>query len=302
VTGSATRLPAIPPSLEWWRQKPGGSEWLARLPRLAAECARLWSLDVGEPFAGGNVALVLPARRADGSSAVLKVSFPDVESRDEGEALAFWAGHGAVRLLARDGERHALLLERCVPGSRLWEVVDDEEAIRIGVAVLRRLHRPAPTDHPFRVLQEEADRWAIEIAEEWERLGRPYERELVDAATTAIRELAPTQPVFVVCHQDFHGGNVLRAQREHWLAIDPKPLVGEPAFDAASLLRDRRWLLCELGAARRMRRRLELVAEELDVDRERMRGWGIVHALAWGVSGTKLEPEMVECARLLLAA
>jgi streptomycin 6-kinase len=98
-----------------------------------------------------------------------------------------------------------------------------------------------------------------------------------------------------------HGGNVLRSGRG-WLAIDPKPLAGEPAFDAASLLRDRRWLLGEPGAARRMRRRLDLLAAELDLDRERLRRWGIVHALAWGVGSEEPQPGMVESARLLAGA
>ena len=91
------------------------------------------------------------------------------------------------------------------------------------------------------------------------------------------------QPALAVCHQDFQGSNVLRAEREPWLAIDPKPIVGEPAFDVASLLRDRRW---DIRAAV-IRRRLDLLADELDLDRDRMRGWGLVHALYWGVGSAR---------------
>jgi streptomycin 6-kinase len=298
-TGFPLRVPA---GLEWWRERPGGAEWLARLPRLAAECARTWELDLGEPMAGGHVSLVLPATRGDGSPAVLKIGFPDVESRNEAAALAFWDGDGAARLLDCDDDRRALLLERCLPGTPLWEIDDDERATRIAAAVLRRLHRSAPDAHRFRPLVAEAERWAVEIEEDWERLGRPYERRLVDAVTAAIGELAPTQPEQVLCHQDFHGGNVLQTERDGWLAIDPKPLVGERAFDAASLLRDRRWLLGRPDDARRIRRRLDVLVDELALDRERMRGWGIAHALAWGVSGDRAEPDMVECARLLLDA
>jgi streptomycin 6-kinase len=292
----------IPSELEWWRERPEGAAWLARLPRLAGECAEAWDLRLGEPMDGGHVSLVLPATLPDGTNAVLKIGFPDIESRDEAAALAFWDGEGAVRVLDRDDARRALLLERCLPGTRLWDVSDDEQATRIAAAVLHRLHRPAPTPHPYRRLSDEAERWEAEIEADWEALGRPYERALLDAATAAIQELAGTQPELVVCHQDFHGGNVLRAAREDWLAIDPKPLVGERAFDAASLLRDRRWLLGQGGELHRIRRRLDLLAEELALDRERMRGWGVVHALAWGVSDDKLERDMVECARLLLEA
>jgi streptomycin 6-kinase len=289
----------LPDGLDWWRDEPGGPDWLQALPRLAAECAERWSLELGEPYAESNVSLTVPATRADGTRAVLKLNFPEPESEHEADVLAHWAGHGAVRLLEVDRERSSLLIERALPGTSLWQVEDDEEATRIAAAVLRRLwSRPPAARHPFRVLVEEAAGWTARLRRDWERLARPFERELVVAAEAAARELAATQPMLVVCHQDFQGSNVLRAEREPWLAIDPKPIVGEPAFDVASLLRDRRW---DVRAAV-IRRRLDLLAAELGLDHERMRGWGIVHALYWGVGPGKVEADMVECARILRAA
>lgn len=291
---------AVPDGMRWWAEEPGGAEWLARLPALAAECAEHWSLRLGAPFEPGHISLVVPAERADGTRAVLKLNFPEPESEHEADALAHWAGRGAVRLLEHDPARRALLVERCEPGTQLWAVEDDEEATLIAAAVLHRLWRPAPAGRTFRSLAGEAERWERELPADWEALGRPFERRLLDEAIAAIRELAPSQGPPVVLHQDFHGGNVLQSGREPWLAIDPKPLVGEAEFDAASLLRDRRWALGP-DSGRIVRRRLDLLAAELGVDRARMRGWGIVHALAWGVSDSKLEPDMVECARLLAA-
>jgi streptomycin 6-kinase len=294
----------VPSGLRWWRSQPAGAEWLARLPRLVAECAELWALEVGTAYAGSHVSLVAPATRADGRIAVLKVNFPDPESEHEPDALSHWDGRGAVRLLESDRERSALLVERCRPGTGLWDVQDEDEANRIAAGVLRGLWRPPPPEHPFRALAEEAASWAVELPVLWEQLGRPFERRLVDEAVAFTRELGSSQGEPVVLHQDYHGGNVLRAEREPWLAIDPKPLVGEREFDAASLLRDRRdELVADPRPQRRVRRRLDLLAAELALDRERMRGWGIVHALAWGVSGIgKVEEEMVGCARWLAAS
>jgi streptomycin 6-kinase len=136
-------------------------------------------------------------------------------------------------------------------------------------------------------------------------LGKPFERSLIERAVEAVQELVPTQGELVVVHQDFHGGNVLRSEREPWLAIDPKPLVGERAFDAASLLRDRREeLIRDPVPGERVRRRLDRLTAELELDRERLRRWGIVHALAWGVSGqtNKVEQDMIACARWLASA
>ena len=288
----------VPGRLSWWRDRAGGAAWLESLPRLAGECAEQWSLRLGEPFGQGNVSLTTQVRLADGHQAVLKLSFREEESAQEADALLHWRGEGAVRLLEVDPERNALLVEYADPGTSLWEVGDDEEATLIAAAVLRRLWGRPPADgHPFRVLAAEAERWTAELRSDWEALGRPFEQSLVETAAAAARELADSQPALVLCHQDLQGSNVLRARQEPWLAIDPKPIVGEPAFDVASLLRDRRWAI----RGEVIRRRLDLLAAELDLERERMRGWGIVHALHWGIGPTKVEADMVECARLLAA-
>ena len=291
----------VPAGLAWWSDVPGGREWLDRLPALARSCAEQWRLGLGAPLVGGNVALVVAATREDGTDAVLKISFPDEESEHEGDALAHWEGDGAVRVLERDVERRALLLERVSPGSPLWDVPDDEEATLAAASLLARLHGAAVGSvHPFRSLADAASRWAATIPADWIACGRPYERRLLDTAVDACRVLPLDRSGDCLLHQDFHGGNVLRSERGGWVAIDPKPLVGDPAFDAASLLRDRRWLLGTLDDAGRIRRRLDVLADASGLDRERMRLWGIVHALAWGVSGRKVEPDLVRCAELLL--
>jgi streptomycin 6-kinase len=286
----------VPERLAWWRDRTGGAAWLESLPRLAEECAERWSLRLGEPFGQGHVSLTVPATLSDGGQAVLKLNFPEEESAHEADALVHWRGEGAVRLLEVDRERNALLIERADPGTSLWEVGDDEEATLIAASVLRRLWlHPPPDGHPFRLLAEEAEHWTSQLRSNWEALGRPFEQRLVDAAAASARELARSHTKVAVCHQDLQGSNVLAAQREPWLAIDPKPIVAEPAFDVASLLRDRRWSI-DRGI---ISRRLDLLAAELDLDRDRMQGWGLVHALHWAVRADKIEPDLVEGARLL---
>jgi streptomycin 6-kinase len=259
--------------------------------RLVAECAEAWSLRIGEPYAGGEVSWVAPAELADGTPAVLKLNPPEPESEREGAALVFWNGHGAVRLLAEDESRRALLLERCEPGTQLWREPDGEETLRVAAGVLRTLWRPPAPGHRFRLLADLAAAWAEELG------SRPSEP-LRDEAIAFLRDAGPDQGEQVVVHQDFHEGNVLRSTREPWLAIDPKPVVGEREFDTASLLRDRRWeLRADPRPEARVRRRLDQLAAELDLDRDRMRGWGIAHALAWDP-----DEDMLACARWLAAA
>jgi streptomycin 6-kinase len=253
---------------------PGGAEWLERLPALAEACIEQWSLVPEEPIDTGH-SLVIPA-----GDAILKLNpRGEPEPEHEPDALERWGGRGAVRLVARDDERWALLVERCRPGTQLWSVPDDQ-ATEIAAGVLEQLWVPA--DGPFRRLEDEAARWAEELPRQ------QLDRKLVDRAVSFLRDAGPTQREPVLLHQDFHGGNVLLSERG-WLAIDAKPLVGEREFDVASLIRDRR--PC---TKREMEWRLEYLVERLDLDAERTRGWAIAHALAWNGS-----PEMIDCARRL---
>jgi streptomycin 6-kinase len=294
----------LPDDLDFWHDVPGGTAWLVDLPSRVEACAESWSLTVGQPLGGGAVAFVLAATREDGTPAVLKLSFPeDEESEFEADALVHWDGHGAARLLERDDTRRALLLERAFPGTPLWEVEDDEEATAIAAGVLGRLHLvPVAPAHPFRSLGDAAAEWAETIPADWRATGRAFAGRLVDVAVDACASLNVDPTDAVLLHQDFHGANVLRSGGDGWVVIDPKPLVGDPAFDAASLVRDRRWLLGGRDDAARIRRRLDLLAELTGLDRERMRLWGIVHALAWGVSGKGVLHDHVRSAELLAEA
>jgi streptomycin 6-kinase len=211
---------------------------------------------------------VAPACLADGTEVVVKVRLPDdVESEHEAEALHFWDGDGAVRLLAHEPEQRALLIERCRPGVPLGRRYADED-LEVAAVLMRRLWRPAPPEVAWHRLDEVADRWLRELPQR-------YSGRLLEEGLDALRALAPTQEGLVLCHQDLHGLNILRAEREPWLAIDPKPIVAEPAYDTVALVRDARPPLAGL------RRRLDLLADLLGLDRERMRLWGLVKSLAW---------------------
>ena len=282
----------LPEGLTWLRSSPGGRAWLEALPGLVAECAAAWDLRFADPFPDAHVSLVLPATLPDGTLAVLKIQVPDRESEHEAAALVLWDGDGAVRLLAHDPARHALLLERCLPGTRLSEL-DQDSALDVLVGLLPRLWKPA--GRPFRPLAAEAARWADGLVDRWERAGRPFERRLVDAALDALLTMPPSQGELVLLHQDLHADNILAADREPWLAIDPKPLAGERAFGLAPIIRS-----FELGHGRQeVARRLDRLTAELGLDRERARLWTIAQTVAWSV-GSDYLAQHVETARWLL--
>jgi streptomycin 6-kinase len=251
-----------------------GRDRLDRLPSILDRCRRRWGLTLGEPYPGSQESVTIPAVTEEGQRVVLKVRFVGRENEHEADALHAWGGGGAVRLLDRDDGSSALLLERCEPGSHLSHL-GVEAALDVLIGLLPRLWIRG--DRPFRTLAEEAAWWSADLEERFERAGEPFARRSLDIALQALTDLPGSQEDAVLLHQDLHGDNVLRATREPWLVIDPKPLVGERAFSVAPIVRS-----FELGATEwAVRRRLDRLTSELGLDRDRARRWTIAQTIAW---------------------
>ena len=232
---------------------------LGALERVAREVAAEWEVELGERFRFARYSYVAPA----GDDAILKVTPPeDDESDEEADALALWDGDGAVRLLRRDRERRALLLERARPGGDL-STVPEVEATAIAVEVARRLRRPAGA--PFRSIHDHVPRWLANGRAPRFALDL-YER-LEKRADTLV-------------HGDFHHQNVLRSDRG-WLAIDPKPYLGEPEYDVPSFL----WNPLPTRLRNVEARIVAFVAAGLD--EERIRAWTVIR-------GAYLQPELAD--------
>jgi streptomycin 6-kinase len=249
-----------------------------------------WSLTLGEPYTPGVDGYTTRATLADGTPAVLKILKPHRENEHEADALELWEGDGAVHLLERDESGFVILIERCEPGKHLSSLGADE-ALDVVIGLLPRLWKPA--GEPFHSLTEEAAWWADYLPkQDWSA-----EPDLLAAALDAIETLSPTQGEQVLLNQDLHFGNVLAAEREPWLVIDPKPLAGEREFAAAPIVRAH-----ELGHSKRdVLHRFDRVTAELGLDRERARGWTIAQTVAW-TEDTEHNRTHVEAARWLLEA
>jgi streptomycin 6-kinase len=197
-----------------------------------------------------------------------------------------------VRLLARDDARCAMLLERCEPGTPLAQS-GGETALGVLVGMLPK-HWVKAGD-PFNTLGDEAAWWIDTLQEEWEQSGRAVERRLVDSAVEALRSLSESQGEQVLLNQDLHGDNVLAAEREPWLLIDPKPLVGEREFAVAPIVRS-----FELGHSKQdALYRLDRLTAELGLDRGRARGWTIGQTMAWAFDSAYIDTH-IETVRWLL--
>ena len=262
---------------------PTGVEWLSRLPSIVADCAQRWSLEVRPPFEPLSYNYVAPALRADGTDVVLKVGVPNPELLSEIEALRLYNGHGIVRLLDADPDQGALLLERLAPGTPLSSLTDDEQATSIAARVMRQLWRPVPPEHSFPTVAK----WAGGLKRLREHFAGgcgPFPSRLVELAEALFAELIGSMAEPVLLHGDLHHENILTAERQPWLALDPKGLIGEPAYEVGALLRNPRpQLLAEPQPRSVLTRRVDQLAEELELDRERLLGWGLAQAVlsAW---------------------
>ena len=227
----AERL-VIPDELARAAAAEGRDDRLARLPALVARIAAEWRIEVGSPFLpGGATAWVAPARDA-GKDLVLKVCWPHPEAAHEAYGLRTWDGAGAVRVhrASELAEATVLLLERCRPGTQLRASPAGEHDLVIA-GLLRRLWVKPPPGHGFRPLSDMCDYWAGRYEERSAAERSCLEAPLAEEGIRLLRELPRSGGDAVLLHTDLHAGNVLAAEREPWLAIDPKPYIGDPAYD-----------------------------------------------------------------------
>jgi streptomycin 6-kinase len=284
-----------------------GEAWLRELPSTVDACASRWSLEVGPPILPLFYNYVATANRADGTRLVLKVCFPDDETPTEREALRLFDGRGAVQLIDADEERSALLLERLEPGTKLSELceTDDEGATSAAVGVMLNLWRPAPLAHNFPTVADWGKGFSRHRAS-FEGKSGPLPARLFDEAEALFRELNDSAAEPALLHGDLHQGNIIAARREPWLAIDPKGIVGEPAYEVGALLRNPIGrILSWPNLARVMGRRVRQLSDELGFERERVRGWGLSQAMlaaVWSCEDVVRDAdEWIACAEAIAA-
>ena len=260
----------------------GARPWLDRLPQLIDEVRDAFALRLDPPLYGGSCSWVAPATLPNGTAVIVKIGWPHREMYGEPDALRRWDGRGAVRLLRHDRARHALVLERCDPGDPL--TTDPRPAadrLRTGCSVLRGLWsaeaHPTETIEP---LAEVTAHWADLVTERFERLRPPYDPGLVAEGARLLRDLPASAPREAILHGDFNPGNIL-AHRDGWVAIDPKPMIGDPAYDLWPLLEQVDDPYAHADPVRVLRDRVGLVAGELDVDTSRIVAWCVARKVEW---------------------
>ena len=247
------------------------AHWVDSLPRLASDLLGEWELTVDGDLMNGFCSLVIPVVTAGGERAVLKLH-EDVDDESEYEALALqhWQGDGAVRLLRADPRRWAMLLERL--HSRDLTTVDQLEACEVVAGLYPRIHLPALPQ--LRTITSYVERWTADL--EALPSGAPIPRRMREQCSSLARDLvSDPASTGTMIHTDLHHDNVLAADREPWLVIDPKPMSGDPHYELAPMLWNRYDEL--VGDLRDgLRRRFHTLVDHAGLDEDRARDWVIV--------------------------
>jgi len=286
----------------------GGEAWLAQLPALLDECVQRWGLTVTQPDWVLSFNVVLPATLTDGTPVVLKLGVPNRELTSEAAALVHFDGRGSVRLLHAEPERGILLLERVWPGTPLVDlgddVADDDRRTRIAAQVMQSLWRPAPADHRLPTVHD----WAKgmdRLRATFDGGTGPFPTRLVEMAEAHFRDLLADPAPPVVLHGDLHHWNILDGPGKSWLAIDPKGVVGEPAYEVGALLRNPfADPATKPDLAKIQSRRIAILAEMLGMDARRLQSWAFAQAIlsAWWSyeDGGTFEPSWLAYAEALI--
>ncbi|MCX5082499.1 aminoglycoside phosphotransferase family protein [Streptomyces sp. NPDC056121] len=272
-----------------------GRAFVAGLPARVEEFVERWDLRVDGPAMHGMAALVLPVVRGDGTPAAVKFQILDEETEGEPVALRVWDGDGAVRLLDHDDTTGTMLLERLDSGRMLDSVEDSRKAVLVIAELLARL-TSGPAPEGMRRLSDIAADMLAQVPSALAAVPGPADRALLADCAAAVREVAGEAGDRLL-HWDLHFENVLAAEREPWLAIDPKPLAGDPGFDLKPAI-DNRFDADEVVW------RFDAMSGVLGLDRERARAWTLGRVLQdslWEIEdGRPLVPDHLETARRLL--
>jgi len=247
--------------------KDQGRAWLKNLPKFLNNIEKDLKIKIDKPFGHLSFHYTAPAITQRGEQCVFKCGLPNKELATEIAALQHYNSQGAIQLLDANAKQGWLLLERCQPGQRLASIENDEKATRIAINVMQRLWKPIVTIAKFSTI----DDWLTKL-----KPAKPIPNRLIDAAQQMSKDLLASQSEMVLLHGDLHHDNILSSQREPWLAIDPKGVIGEREYEIGALIRNPQTTILTKSL---LNRRFDIISESTGFDRQRLLHWSIIQAV-----------------------
>lgn len=275
------------------------NEWLDKLPNIISETEARFNIQIIKPLDHLSYNYTMQATQRNGQELIVKFCFPSSEVSNEIDALRFMAGDGIVELIDHDSEAGVILLEKLEPGEMLSTLSDDIAATRIAAQVMQKLWKPIVDQNGFPTSVD----W-------FTRLNRPidlpsnFKVNLIDKAKTIASELHKDLQTPVLLHGDLHHFNILSSQRQPWLAIDPKGVIGEPEYEVGAFLRNPNpKIATQMQTKKVLEQRVDIFSEVLGFDRHKIIGWAFsqaVLAAVWGVDANSDDWEIFAACALAL--
>jgi len=256
---------------------------LESLADVVAAAEGRWGISIGEPFEpGGCTSWTAPATSTDGQALVYKCVIPHDEAIGEAGALAAYDGDGAVRLVMSEPDSFELLVERCSPGGDLWSGTGGRERLELATQLAQRLWRPVDNS-TFLSLRTIGPSWADITELHLVTNDLPWGSAPIERGVDLLRKLPFHDHDSVLLHGDLHPGNILASKREPWLAIDPKPMIGEAAYDMAQLLTQQRGQVSEPPPLDEVEQRLAMLSGLVGLGPERVALWSLARTSEWSM-------------------
>lgn len=275
-----------------------GQQWLEQIPEIIKEYEQKWSIKVLPPY-NLTYNYVAPTIGKEGMNTVLKIGFPeDKEFKNEVEALKFFNGNGVTKLIKADKKNAVILIEQINPGTPLSKLEDDEKATRIIARLMKKLWKPLPKNHPFITVSE----WTIALRQYPHRSHRPVPMDLVEIAKKLFQELIASSQRPILTHADLHHDNVLSSNRDEWLAIDPKGIAAEPAYETTAMIRNPYKKISKMrNIEELLKKRILILAEELNFNPGRIHKWCLAQTILSGVWTSEEENDTVHALKVIRA-
>jgi streptomycin 6-kinase len=259
-----------------------GGRWLDRLPEIIREIERKWSLEIEKPFPNLSYHFVAPCVFKTGGEAVVKIGFPGERATTfrEVRMLEFMDGDGICKLLRFDEKRLALLLEKVTPGENLKAICgsgDDARAVEIAIKILRNFWRAPPENIEF----PRMEKW-FDVLKKAEKTG--FAPGYVKRARRFFDELSAAGERKTLLHGDFHHENILSAEREPFLVIDPKGIIGDIGYDlSVFMINHAEWLKSEPDLEKKLDAAIRAFSEAFEIEPQNLRRWIFAHSVlsAW---------------------
>lgn len=268
-----------------------GIRWLAALPELRESLIKRWSLQAVQPVNQLSYNYLEFARSRKFGAVVLKICVPNPELYTEIKALELYQGQeGVVRLIDRDIDQGALLLERIEPGYKLSSLANDQEATRISARAMMDIILPAPQESDFPTMEKWCQGF-VRYQNDYGKDGGPLPPSVFSLANDLVSDLLREQQDRYLLHGDLHHYNLLFREDGAWIAIDPKGVIGEIAFEAGPyLFNPIPDLVHRTNLLETLERRLEIMEEITDIDQHRLAAWSFcrtVLAAIWSIEEGK---------------